>query len=67
MHPVYTPAVADSGGPQVNPGPHISESEEVTGDEVGTNVFPILFCTYRYPRFARRITRASSLVSMAAR
>ena len=22
---------------------------EVTGDEVGTNMFPILFRTYRYP------------------
>ena len=40
---------------------------EVTGDEVGTNVFPILFHTYRYPRFAWRIAGASSLESMAAR
>ena len=40
---------------------------EVTGDEVSTNVFPILFRTYTYPRFARRITGASSLMSMAAR
>ena len=40
---------------------------DITGDEVGTNVFPILFHTYRYPRFARRITRASSLASMVAR
>ena len=39
---------------------------EVTGDEVGTDVFPILFRTYRYPRFARRITRASLPVSKAA-
>ena len=39
---------------------------EVTGDEVGTNMFPILFRTYRYPWFARRITGASSPVSMAA-
>ena len=39
---------------------------EVTDDEVGTNVFPILFHTYRYPRFARRITGASSPASMAA-
>ena len=38
---------------------------EVTGNEVGTNVFPILFRTYRYPWFARRITRASSPTSMA--
>ena len=40
---------------------------EVTGDEVDTNMFPILFCTYRYPRFAPRITGASSPMSMAAR
>ena len=40
---------------------------EVTGDEVGTNVFPIVFRTYRYPRFAWRITRASSSASMVAR
>ena len=39
---------------------------EVTGDEVGTNVFPILFRIYRYPRFARRITGATSSASMAA-
>ena len=39
---------------------------EVTGDEVSTHVFPILFRIYRYPRFARRITKASSPVSMAA-
>ena len=39
---------------------------KVTGDEVGTNVFPILFHTYRYPRFARRITGASSPASMVA-
>ena len=39
---------------------------EVTGDKVGTNVFPIQFCTYRYPWFARRITGASSPMSMAA-
>ena len=36
-------------------------------DEVGTNVFPILFYIYRYPRFARRITGASSMASMVAR
>ena len=40
---------------------------EVTGDKVGTNVFPIQFCTYRYPWFARRITGASSPASMVAR
>ena len=40
---------------------------EVTGDKVGTNVFPILFRTYRYPRFAWRITGASSSSSMVAR
>ena len=40
---------------------------EVTGNEVGTNVFPILFRTYRYSRFARRIIEASSTVAMAAR
>ena len=40
--------------------------DEVTGDEVSTNVFLILFRIYRYPRFARRIIGASSLVSMAA-
>ena len=57
------------------PTPHDRETEagagfdqqeltdgEVTGDEVGTNVFPIRFRTYRYPRFARRITGASSTV-----
>ena len=60
--------------------PHVSESKqstsfdrreltvgEVTGDEVGPNVFPILFRSYRYPRFARRITGASSPASMVAR
>ena len=41
--------------------------DEVTGDEVGTNVLPILFRIYRYPWFARRITRASSSASMVAR
>ena len=41
--------------------------EKVTGDEVSSNVFRILFRTYRYPRFARRITRASSPMSMVAR
>ena len=35
---------------------------EVTDNEVGTNVFPILFRIYRYPRFAQRITGASSTV-----
>ena len=43
-------------------GPHVSDTKqrrgltdeelvdgEVPGDEVGTNMFPILFCTYRYP------------------
>ena len=40
---------------------------EVTDNEVGTNVFPILFRIYRYPRFAWRITGASSPASMAAR
>ena len=48
-------------GPAVNSAPHVSESEqstsfdrqeltvgEVTGDEVSTNMFPILFRTYRY-------------------
>ena len=40
---------------------------EVTDGEVGTNVFPILFRTYRYPRFARRITGMTLLASMAAR
>jgi len=42
--------------------PHVSDTEqrcgltseelvdgEVGDDEVGTNMFPILFCTYRYP------------------
>ena len=40
---------------------------EVTGDEVGTNVFPILFHTYRCHQFARRIIRANSSTSMVAR
>ena len=40
---------------------------EINGDEVGTNVFPILFHTYRYPWFARRITGACSPASMVAR
>ena len=40
--------------------------DKITGNEVSTNVFPILFRTYRYPRFARRITGASSPVSMVA-
>ena len=39
---------------------------EVTGDKVGTNMFPILFRTYRYPWFAQRITGASSPASMVA-
>ena len=39
---------------------------EVTDDEVGTNVFPILFRIYRYPRFTWRITGASSPASMVA-
>ena len=29
-------------------------------------MFLILFYTYRYPQFARRVTGASSLVTMAA-
>ena len=40
--------------------------DEVTNDEVGTNMFPILFRTYRYPWFARRVTGASSPASMVA-
>ena len=61
-------------------GPHVSDIEqrrgligeelidgEVTGDEVGTNMFPDLFRTYRYTWFARRVTGASSPASMAAR
>ena len=40
---------------------------EVIGGSVTTDVFLILFRTYRYPWFARRITGASSPVSMAAR
>ena len=36
---------------------------EVTGGSVTTDVFPILFRTYRNPRFARRITGASSAVA----
>ena len=40
---------------------------EVAGDDVGTNMFRILFRTYRYPWFARRITVASSSTSIAAR
>ena len=39
---------------------------EVTDNEVGTNVFPFLFRTYRYPRFAQRITGASSPASKVA-
>ena len=35
---------------------------KVTGDEVGTNVFPILLCTYTNPWFAQRIIGASSAV-----
>ena len=63
----------------VNSAPHNREIEqstgltgeklvdgEVTGNEVGTNVFPILFRTYTYPRFAWRITEASSPESMVA-
>ena len=40
---------------------------EVTGDEVTTVVFPIITCIHWYPRFARRITGATSPVSMVAR
>ena len=40
---------------------------EVTGDEIGTNVFTILFRTYMYPWLAWRITEATLSVSMAAR
>ena len=60
--------------------PHVSDTEqrhgltseklidgEVTDDEVGTNMFPILFRTYRYPRLAWRITGVGSSTSMAAR
>ena len=47
-------------------GENLADSE-VTGDEVGTNVFTILFRTYRYPRLARRITGATSPASMVAR
>ena len=39
---------------------------KVIGDEVGTNVLPILFRIYRYPWFAWRITGASLPVSMMA-
>ena len=39
---------------------------EVTGDSVTTDMFPNSTRTYRYPRLSRRITGASSLVSMAA-
>ena len=41
--------------------------EKLAADEVGTNVFHILFRTNRYPLFARRITEAASPASMAAR
>ena len=64
----------------VNSAPHNREIEqstgltgeklagsEVTSDEVGTNVFPILFYIYRYPMFAWRITGSSSPASMVAR
>ena len=60
-------------------GPHVSDIEqrrgliseeliddEVVGDEVGTNMFPILFRTYGYPWFARRVIRASLPASMVA-
>ena len=40
---------------------------KVIGDKFSTNVFPILFGTNRYPRFARRIIEASSSASMVAR
>ena len=40
---------------------------EVVGDEVGTNMFSILFRTYRYPWFAQRITGARLSVSMVDR
>ena len=39
---------------------------EVTGGSVTTDVFPNSTRTYRYPRFARRITRASLPASMVA-
>ena len=39
---------------------------EVTDDEVSTNVFPILFRTYRYPWFSQRIIQASSPMNMMA-
>ena len=40
---------------------------EVTSGSVTTDVFPNSTRTYRFPRFAQRITRASSPVSMVAR
>ena len=40
---------------------------EVTGGSVTTDVFPNSTRTYWYPWFARRITRASSLMSMVTR
>ena len=39
---------------------------EVTGGSVTTDVFPNSTRTYRYPRFAQRITVASSPASMVA-
>ena len=67
-------------GPASQRDSHVSDTEqkrsltdeeliddEVADDEVGTNMFPILFHTYRYPRFARRITGASSPTSLVAR
>ena len=40
---------------------------EVTGGSVTTDVFPNLTRTYRYHQLARRITGASSPMSMVAR
>ena len=67
-------------GPAVNPASHDSKTEqrqrfdlreltdgEVTGNEVTTVVFPIITRIYWYPRFARRITGATSPASMVAR
>ena len=39
---------------------------EVTSGSVTTDVFPNSTRTYRYPRLARRITRASSPTNMVA-
>jgi hypothetical protein len=66
-------------GPTVNSSPHVSETEqsagfgrqeladgEVTGDVVSTIEFPITKRIYWYPRLARWIARATSMVVMAA-